>query len=207
MVKDEKRFVMNVKYYIVLALTVFIASCANTKVTESWIDTERNKTYSHLMIIGISDSQQTRQIYEKHFVSELKKVGVTATASYTLINSKQKMNRETVIKAIQGTDIDSVIVSYLVSSEVEVKHHESPLNQGYSGDIEGNRLSATLVATRGRTSSAEIITLKNDLYDVKTKSLVWTIQTRSVAPESIDEVVTDVTELMISQLLSDDLIK
>ena len=163
---------MNIKYYIVLALSVFIASCASTKVTENWVHAEHSKPYRHPMIIGISDSQQTRQIYEKHFVSELKKINVTATASYTLINSKQKMNRETVLKAIEGTDIDSAIVTYLVSSETEVKHHESPLSQGYSGDIEGSRLSATLVSTRGRTSSAEIITLKNDLYDVETKTLI-----------------------------------
>ena len=198
---------MNVRYYIVLALSVFIASCANTKVTENWVHAEHSKPYRHPMIIGISDSQQTRQIFEKHFVSELKKINITATASYTLISSKQKMNRETVLKAAQETDIDSVIVTYLVSSEVEVKHHESPLSQGYSGDIEGSRLSATLVSTRGRTSSAEIITLKNDLYDVQSKTLIWTAQTRTVAPESIDEAITDVVDLLIGQLLSDDIIK
>ncbi|MBE9559231.1 MAG: hypothetical protein IMF15_00515 [Proteobacteria bacterium] len=198
---------MNIRYFIVLALSVFIVSCANTKVTENWTHVEHSEPYKHPMIIGISDSQQTRQIYEKHFVSELKKINITATASYTLINSKQKMNRETVLKAVQGTDIDSVIVTYLVSSETEVKHHESPLSQGYSGDIEGSRLSATLVATRGRTSSAEIITLKNDLYDVQTKTLIWTTQTRTVAPESIDEAITDVVDLIISQMISDDVIK
>lgn len=198
---------MNIKYFIVLALSIFVASCANTKVIENWVSEDLSKPYRHPMIIGISDSQQTRQIYEKHFVSELEKINITATASYTLINSKQKMNRETVLKAVQGTDIDSVIVTYLVSSETEVKHHESPLSQGYSGDIEGSRLSATLVATRGRTSSAEIITLKNDLYDVQTKTLIWTAQTRTVAPESIDEAITDVVDLLVGQMISDNVIK
>ena len=198
---------MNIRYLIVLALSIFVASCAKTKVIENWVSEDLSKPYRHPMIIGISDSQQTRQIYEKHFVSELQKINVTATASYTQISSKQKMNRETVLKTIQGTDIDSVIVTYLVSSETEVKHHESPLSQGYSGDIEGSRLSATLVSTRGRTSSAEIITLKNDLYDVQTKTLIWTTQTRTVAPESIDEAITDVVDLLISQMLSDDVIK
>ena len=198
---------MNIRYFIVLALSVFIVSCANTKVIENWRSAENREPYKHPMIIGISDSQQTRQIYEKHYVSELKKINVPATASYPLINSKQKMDRETVLKAVQGTDIDSVIITYLVSSETEVKHHESPLSQGYSGDIEGSRLSATLVSTRGRTSSAEIITLKNDLYDVQTKILVWTAQTRTVAPESIDEAITDVIDLLISQMISDNVIK
>ncbi len=200
---------MRVKNYIVLMLSVLIASCANTKVIDSWVSAEQNKIYSHPMIIGVSDSQQTRQIFEKYFTAELKKINIIATPSYKLISSKQKMNRETVIKAIQETDIviDSVIVTYLVSSETEVKYRDSPLNQGYSGDTDSNKMSATLISTRGRTSSSEIVTLKNDVYDVETRSLVWSAQTRTVAPESIDEVVTEVTELLIQHLLSDNIIK
>lgn len=200
---------MNVKYYFVLILSVFAASCTNTKIIDDWVHEDHNKPYSHPMIIGISDSQQTRQIYEKYFVSELEKVNIAATPSYKLINSKQKLNREIVIKAVEDTDIeiDSVLVTYLVSSETEVKHHVSPLNRNYSGDIDNSKMSATLIATRGRTSNTEIITLKNDLYDVKTRTLVWTAQTRTVAPESIDEVVTNVVELLINEMLAENVIK
>jgi len=198
---------MNIRCFMIVVMSVFIASCANTEVTQSWHDSDLNRVYERPMIIGISDSQQTRRVYEKYFVDELKKVNVDAIPSYKLISSKQKMNRETVVKAVRGTDIDAVIVTYLVSSEHEIKYLESPLSQGYSGDVESSRMSDTLISTRGRTSSTEIITLKTDLYDVKTKSLVWTTQTRTVAPESIDEVVTEVTALLIEQLLGDGLIK
>ncbi|MCW8851352.1 MAG: hypothetical protein OQK44_01700 [Gammaproteobacteria bacterium] len=198
---------MRVNYFIILVLSLVMTSCSNTEVIQDWVAEGLDKTYQHPLIIGISDSQQTRQIFEKHFVSELAKNNVTATPSYTLISSKQKMNRETVMKAIEGTEIDSVIVTYLVSSETEVMYHESPLSQGYSGDPDSTKVSATLVSTRGRTSSAEIITLKNDLYDVETKTLRWTAQTRTVAPESIDEVVTDVTELLVDRLINDGILK
>jgi len=198
---------MILKHYFILALVVLLASCANTKIIENWVEDEATKTYSHLLIIGISDSQQTRQIYEKHFVAELSKLNIKATASFKLISSKQKMTRETVSKAIEGTQIDAVLVSYLVSSETLVRHHESPLSMGYSGDVESKQISDTLVSARGRNSNAEIITLKNDIYDAKTKSLIWSVQTRTVAPDSIDEVVTDVTSLLINQMLADNVIK
>ncbi len=198
---------MRVNYFIVMVLSIIMASCSNTRVIQDWVQEDHEITYHHPMIIGISDSQQTRQIYEKHFVAELAKENITATPSYKLINSKQKMNRDTVLEAVEGTDIDSVIITYLVSSETEVLHHESPLNHGYSGDPDSTRVSATLISTRGRTSSAEIITLKNDLYDVETKTLRWTAQTRTVAPESIDEVVTDVTSLLVEQLVDDGILK
>ena len=199
---------MKFKNYMVLLLSLFLASCANTKVIDHWLDAEHSKAYSHPMIIGISDSQQTRRIFEKYFVAELKKLNITATPSYELISSKQKMDRETVINAIQQRDdIDSVIVTYLVSSEQNVQYHESPLSHGYSGDIESNRMSDTLVSTRGRARNAEVITLKTDLYDRQSKSLVWTTQTRTVAPESIDAIITDVTALLIEHLLRDGVLK
>lgn len=197
---------MRVKYFFVLSLVLLAASCSNTKVTTSWVQEEQVKQYHHPMIIGVSDSQQTRQIYEKHFVSELGKKNITATPSYKLISSKQKMNRETVVNAIEGTQIDSVLITYLVSSEEDVRHHESPLSQGYSSDAD-TKVSATMIATRGRTSSSEIITLKIDLYDKDDKTLIWTAQTRTVAPESIDEVVTDVTALLIDKLIDDGVLK
>jgi len=197
---------MRVKYFIFL-LALLITACSNTKVISSWKQEDLGKTYHHPMIIGVSDSQQTRQLFEKHFVEELAKKNITATPSYKLINSKQKINRDTVIQAVQGTDIDAALVTYLVSSETEVEYHESPLNVGYSDESDDMRVSATLVSTRGRATDSEIITLKNDLYDAKSKSLVWSAQTRSVAPESIDDVVIDVTSLLIQELIDDGMLK
>lgn len=198
---------MRIKYFVVLSLVMMVTSCSSTKVISSWKQEDLGKTYHHPMIIGVSDSQQTRQIYEKHFVAELAKKNITATPSYKLISSKQKINRDTVIDAVKGTDIDAALVTYLVSSETEVNYQESPLNIGYSDESDDMRVSATLVSTRGRTNDAEIITLKNDLYDAKSRSLVWSAQTRSVAPESIDDVVIDVTSLLIDELISDGMLK
>ena len=199
--------VNRIKKIFTLLISLLIVSCANTKITQNWMQDEFHKSYKHLMIIGLSDSQQTRQIYEKHFASELKKRNITATPGYKLISSKQKMNRETVVKAIQGTEIDSVLVTYLVSADSEMKHHDSPINIGYSGNVDNILMSDTLVSTRGRSRSAEIIGLKSDFYDLQSKAVVWSVQSKTVAPESIDEVIIDVTELLINQLFDDNLLK
>ena len=192
---------------ILLVMAVAIVSCSSTSLLQSWKETEAGRVYKHLMIIGISDSQQTRQLYEKYFVAELKKRNVTATPSYQLISSKQKMNRETVVAAIQGTAIDAVLVSYLVSADAEVKHRDSPLGASYSGTAEGSQISATIVTNRGRSRTEEVFTLKNDVYDAQSKTLVWSAQTRTVAPESVDEVVTEVTDLLIDRMFSDGIVK
>jgi len=196
-----------IKIITFLLLCVVMTSCANTSLVQSWKQPELEKSFNHLMIIGISDSQQTRRIYENHFVAELKKKNITATPSYKLISSKQIINRETILKALQGTDIDSVLVSYLVSADSEIRHYDSPLNPSYSGSPDDNLISATLITNRGRSSSSEVIGLKNDFYDVQAKSMIWSAQTRTVAPESIDHAITEVTELLIKELINDNILK
>lgn len=195
------------KNIFVLVLCIMMASCASTSLTTSWTEAGLDQSFKHPMIIGISDSQQTRRIYEKHFVAGLKERNITATPSYTLISSKQKMNRETVVKAIQGTDIDSVLVTYVVSADAVMRHHDSPLNTGYSGSAETHMVSATMITTRGRSSSSEVIDLKSDFYSVQSKALVWSAQTKTVAPDSIDDAIKEVTELLIDELMDDNILK
>ncbi len=204
---------MNNKIYIrqviVLLLTVMITACAHTSLMDSWIIEDNQRSYNHPMIIGISDSQQTRQLYEKQFVAKLKHKNISATPSYKLISSKHKIIRETVVKAIQGTDIeiDSVLVTYLVSSDSKMKYHDSPINAGYSGSADNNQISATIVSTRGQSRSEEVFVLKTDLYDVQSRALVWSAQTKSVGPESVDQVIEEVTTLLVDEMFNNKLFK
>jgi len=194
---------MLVKRSFIVLVVLFITACANSQITQTWVEPELKQTFKRPLIIGISDSQQIRRIYENHMVDELSKSNIKATPSYTLINSKQEITRKTVIEAIQGTDLDAVLVTYLVSADTEMKYSESPLRTGYSGTNDDLEVSATIIVNPGRYNESESITLKNDLYSVAQKALVWSVQTRSVAVASIDEVVTDVTDLLIKQMYSD----
>jgi len=198
---------MSCKNFIVLLLCILISSCANTKITESWVEPGLSQSYKRPLIIGISDSQQTRRTFENYLVAELKKKNITATASYILISSKQKLNRETVISAIQGTDIDSALVTYLVAADSETKLRDSPLTGSYSGDSENNMMSSTLITSPGRYSESDVIVLKNDFYDTKSQSIVFSVQTRTVAAESIDEIIKAVTGLLVTSLFDEGIFK
>lgn len=195
-----------IKNTLVLLISLLLASCANTRIIQSWVENEPAKKYQHPMIIAISDSQQTRRIFEKHLVTGLRDNNIVATPSYRLISSKQKMNRETVIEVLQDTEMDSVLVTYLIAADTEMRHHDSPINIGYSGNIENNMMSDTIISARSRTSDSETIMLKSDFYDAQSKAVVWSVRTKTVAPDSIDEVITDVTQLLVKQLLKDDIL-
>jgi uncharacterized membrane-anchored protein len=196
---------MPLKLIPLLAL-LFLTACTGTSIVRDWQDDDFEKAYSNVFIIAISDSQQNRRIFENLLVAELKALGVEATPSYSLISSRETIDRETVVAAIRESDIDfdAVLVTYLVDTETEVHYQDSPITETYSGSPDTNMLSSTLIGTRGRYNVDEIIELKSDLYDVAARELVWSINTRTRGAESIDELIVEVTESIRDELLSDD---
>ncbi len=179
------------KVALLLASIVIVSSCANTKITQSWIEPDHKKIYNDLFIIGIAQSEQNRRAYESNFVEELRSRGTEAEASYKLIKSNQKIDRDTVSKAIKGMDIDAVLVTHLVAVEEETVYRPSmdymPM---YGGGYYGGLYSYyphvnTYVQRPGYYTTLETYTLETNLYDVESEELIWSARSHSFAPESI----------------------
>jgi len=198
---------------------VLLASCTNTKISQSWVEPDNKKSYNDLLIIAIAESEQNRRAYESHFVEELRIHGAEGEASYKLIKSNEKIDRDTVTKAIEGLDIDGVIVTHLVAVDEETIYRPSTgymyggaYGVGYGGGYYGGLYSYyphvnTYVNNPGYYTTHETYTLETNLYDVESEELVWSARSRSFAPESVQEVIVDLTKLLIQDLEDKNLIK
>jgi len=194
------------KLVLLAFFSLFIISCTNTKITQSWVEPDYKKTYNDLLIIGIGESEQNRRAYESYFVEELMSRGAEAVASYKLIKSDEKIDRDTVAKAIKGLNIDAVLVTHLVAVDEETVYRPSmdymPM---YGGGYYGGLYSYyphvnTYVHRPGYYTTHETYTLESSLYDVESEELIWSARTRTFSPESIDEVIVDLTKLLINDL-------
>lgn len=201
------------KVGITLATVLLVSSCANTKISQSWVEPDNIKSYNDLLIIGIAESEQNRRAYESYFVEELKAIGIEAEASYKLIKSGEKIERDTVAKAIKGLNIDGVIVTHLMAVDEETIYRPSmdymPM---YGGGYYGGLYSYyphvnTYVSRPGYYTTHETYTLETNLYDVESEELVWSARSRTFSPESVDEVIVDLTKLLIKDLTDKNLIK
>lgn len=204
---------------ILLAGTVFLLfSCANTKISQSWVEPDNTKSYNDILIIGIGESQQNRRAYESYFVEALREKGTEAEASYKLIKSDEKIDRNTVGKAIEGLDIDGVIVTHMVAVDEETIYRPGMGYShagyggygygGYGGGLYGYYPHVnSYVHSPGYYTTHETYTLETNLYDVLTEELVWSARSRTFSPESVDEVIVDLTKLLIKDLEEKKLIK
>jgi len=207
---------LNQKNYksILLASTVFLlVSCANTKITQSWAEPDNKKSYNDLLIIGIGESQQTRRAYESYFVEELRANGAEAEASYKLIKSSEKIERDTVLKAIEGLDIDGVIITHMVAVDEETVYRPGTnyaygAYGGYGRGMYGYYPHVnSYVSSPGYYTTHETYMLETTLYDIQTEEMVWTARSSTFSPESVDEVIVDLTRLLIKDLKDKGLVK
>lgn len=198
----------------VIAFVFIISACANTSITQSWTQQggEGKHKYKRVMVLVISESQQTRRIYEDSLTAALEKEGVMASPGYLFLKSKQQINRATIDSVVQSANqntgsipIDSVLISYLAITDKELTMQDSPLGETYSGDAGDNMLSSTLIVGRGRFNTKEVIPLKHDLYDVQSKSIIWSVQTKTDDLTTIDAVVLSVTETLVEKLVGEEL--
>ena len=195
---------------------ILLVSCANTKISQSWVEPDNTKSYKDLLIIGIGESEQNRRAYEGYFVEELGSHGIEAVTSYKLIKSDEKIDRETVTNAVKGMGIDGVIVTHMVAVEEETVYRSTGgyggYGMGYGGGYYGGLYSYyphvnSYVHDPGYYDTLETYTLETNLYDIESEELVWSARSQTFAPESVDEVIVDLTKLLINDLEDKNLIK
>ncbi|PCI06614.1 MAG: hypothetical protein COB77_06530 [Gammaproteobacteria bacterium] len=201
------------KVVVIASIIFLVSSCTNTKISQSWVDPDLKKSYNDILIIGIGESEQNRRAYESYFSTALEEKGIEALASYKLIKSNAKIDRETIGKAIKGLNVDGVIVTHLTAVDEETIYRPSmdymPMyGGGYYGGLYSYYPHVNAYVTRpGYYETHETYTLETNLYDVESEELVWSARSRSFAPESVDEVITDLTKLLIEELIDKGLIK
>ena len=204
------------KATILCVSSIVLVSCANTKISQSWVEPDNTKSYKDLLIIGIGESEQNRRAYEGYFVEELGSHGIEAVTSYKLIKSDEKIDRETVTNAVKGMGIDGVIVTHMVAVEEETVYRSTGgyggYGMGYGGGYYGGLYSYyphvnSYVHDPGYYDTLETYTLETNLYDIESEELVWSARSQTFAPESVDEVIVDLTKLLINDLEDKNLIK
>jgi hypothetical protein len=183
---------------IVAVASLLLNACANRPVSE-WQDEGYTGPIRDVLIIGVSEQQTTRQIFEKTFVSELAKRDVAATASTTLMAADDKISKETVEAAIEGKSIDTVLVTRLLGVEEREAYYEPTTTRHYRNYYTYYSHSWNH-AYAGSYRKYDVLQLETNVYDVKTSKLVWSMHSESVDPQSATQTIKDQIKLVIKTL-------
>jgi len=206
------------KHILAVILPIIFSSCANTKFTKQWIDEDFNEEpYDDILVLVVADKMGNRQDAENYIVEKLGETGIDAMQSYDILPKTETIDADTVDKAIDGLQLDAVIVMYATGITEEEYFIPTRRFGVYSGYGYGHAHygsfynyyphAVNYVYIPGYDNTHYVVALETSLFDLDTGKMVWSGQSNTFAPESVDDVIHNITVLTISELKKKKIIK
>lgn len=201
------------KALILIAIVACLSACnkgASTTVPLAW----RNPTYQDggfkkLFVIGVGEDQSARRLFEDTFAKAIAAEGAAAQASWGHLPTTQRLTEEEIHSAIEGGGFDGVLITRVLGVNQNQQYvppstYTVPTSHyGYYGYY-GN--SYTVVHQPGYYKTNTTFRLETNLYSVANGDLVWSGQSDTLNPESINDVIDSMTAAVAKTLKAEKLI-
>jgi hypothetical protein len=202
---------MKLIHLAALGLVALVAGCATVTITNQWRDPNwAGPPASHVVVIGISNSDAMRRIFEDTFVQQLQAAGITAAASYTQIAPN-----DTSVKLsdlIKSSGAEAILVTRVL--RVQQRINVTPSGPGWGGPGWGGPGRGGFYGWYGNAwaqtqdvSVTEEVFLETTVWDARTQSVVWTVTTQSIASNNIPRATTDLASTLIPKLKADGILR
>ena len=209
-----------------LTITVFslvVAACSSSNMTGSWTDSEFKGPIKKVYIVGASQNEMNRRIFEDAFSNQFFSNGVSSVASYRDITFSKAINHETIAQNMTEHGCDAVVLTRLIGQRKETVTTPARVS-GYSpGPYYGGygRYSRPVhynswrnyygrpysVLYEPATSTEQVIlTVESVMYDLVSEQLIWSAQYETVVEGSIDTMIDQFVKEVTKDLKSKDLI-
>jgi hypothetical protein len=124
--------------------------------------------------------------------------------------AKQKVSKESVLEAINGRAVNAVLVVHLVGTEDRDIYHPPRTTYAparYSYRYYGYYSSVyDYVYEPGYYTRHKFVKLETNLYDVATETLVWSMQSETIDPDTANSLVESLAQTVIESLRSERLL-
>jgi hypothetical protein len=188
-----------------------LSSCASTKLTSGWHDAKYDKPLQIIMVVGVSDDEKKRRVFEDVFVERFEKNGIKAISSMRVIPPGTALNEDTVQGAALERGVDAILVTHLIRAGIETVYGPSPTggarwrDYGDFGDYYD--MARSDAQQTDYVSRKMLVRLQNNLYDTKTEKLIWTATSESVEPKTVRQIVESLSGPVMTDLRNRKLIQ
>jgi len=206
--QGEKRMKPLAKRFVLFLLVCFClpASCATTKMTDTWKDDTYRGTIRKVVVIGIFKEPDTRKIFEDEFADRLRARGVDATASHKIISAAELPDKDIGIGKIRKLGADTVFVTRVLDMEMEKNYvpgqaYAVPTYYSYYGSYYSYSYRPGYTETTGSAY------LETNLYNVGDEKLIWSGRSTTKLTETRYELIQAFVKTMLDGLAEAKLIR
>jgi len=204
---------------LVLLLALFISACGSTtSITGSYkAPGVTTVSYKKIFVSSLNSDPSIRQTVETNIANYLASKGYAAVKSTDVFpvsfhSSGGDKNQDTVLSKIRATNCDAILTIAMVNKETATRYVPGsggvyPYGVGYYGTFGAYYgYGYNSFYSPGYYTTDKIYYLETNLYDAATEKLVWSAQSKTYNPSSLDDFLQGYEKAMTQQVARDNLI-
>jgi hypothetical protein len=199
-------------------VTGFMVSCgSSTDIMAVWRSPEvTTGQYKNICIAAITENATNKQVVEQEMHNQLQTKGVKSTRIVDLLPYKftgTATEKDLILEKVRANSNDAILTFALIKQKEETRYvpgsvYAPPAAYGYYGTFGGYYgYYGTRMYDPGYYTQDEIYFIETNLYDVKTEKLVWSVQSKTYNPSSINQFAQDFTIAITKQLIKSHVIE
>lgn len=204
------------KYFIIISIAVFsmlISGCNSTSVSASWLAPEHHaRHFDKLLVVGMSSSIAARVTVEDEVVYFLRLQKISAISGSDILPSNRKAipkDKEVIRKNLMDNGFDGVLAISLLDNAQSTRYVSgsatySPVSMygGYYGSFYSYYPHMySNVYQPGYYANSQTVIIQTNLFDVETGDLLWSSQSKTTDPASLDEFANSYARGIVNYLL------
>ena len=202
--------------FLTAAIILFFG-CADVKITHSWntLNAVQNR-FNKILVVGLFTNKDRglREKMEDHLQGDLQEIGIQAVSSIKLYGptSFEQTNEAALLSKIEGDGIDAVMTSVLLDRKKEKYYvpgrvYFSPFYSYHNrfGPYWG--VMYERIYSPGYYQSTTKYFWESNIYDLKTKQLIYSVQTESFDPNEATALAHQYGKVIINDIKRKQILK
>ena len=194
------------KLLLIASLALLAVSCtASTKMIGVWSDPAYQAQPTHkLLVIGIGQNEGMVKLFESEMGKAFGQYKISVVPGTTVFPVGQPIDTTVGRPYCHDNGIDLVSVTRVVGISKESEYVPGDMYYApapaYYGFYPYYYSSYSMASTPGYMREYKVATVETNVYQVSTEKLVWSGQSKTMDPSSINSAMTDIATLLVSEM-------
>lgn len=196
-------------YFIVILVTLIGCQVSSTDITGTWVNEDATKNYEELIVTALSSSTAVKMAFEDELSKSLAKENVVVKKGINIFPffMEKKADKEEMLDVIQAEGAEAILTVSIVDKDTEaryipgtVAYSPYPAFTYYGSFWSYYDYWYPYFSRTGYYTVNSYYYLETNLYDAETEQLIWSAQTATYDPATIESFSDDFAEEIVGEL-------
>ena len=212
-----------INVFIIVLFAITVISCGSTtSITASYRDPEnQNPDFKKVFIVAMTDNTYAQQAVENSMAKLVADKGVAVIKSMDVLppnfrKAAEKKDKELVLQKLREKGCDGIMTIALIDAKQETRYVQDtfnnspyyPMSMSYYGGFGTYYMYGyDNFYSPGYYTEDKIYYLETNIFDANSEKLVWSAQSQTTNPESIEDFLKGYNEALSERMNQDGVMK